>query len=251
MAIVVKSAVIEGQSSSVGNPTYSITYSIASTTAGNAIVIVIATDNSISRGVFPNFTPTDNKSNTYHLIGSATGSGVYQINASAYIAYNIAAATTAITVLSGGICCCGSTWNAQIVNVYEISGLGTTNPIDVFNSTVGYQNTVTNVNVTNSQANAIIIGARTENAIAGYDPSNMSIDSGFTACGSYGDITPGGGSVAAIRGEYQIVSTTASRTISLPVTGGTAGNSAALVGFSLANGGHAVTNPNSSFMAFF
>jgi hypothetical protein len=220
--------------------------------AGNALLVFVCQDN--SQGTPVTYAPTDNKGNTYHSIFSTDGANASGeiVHVSTYVAYNVAAGTTTITVPLGGSNCCGIVPSANALMVYELSGLGTTNPVDVFNSAGGTQSglttsgNITTTLATGTTASEIVVGAVAEQYNYGTGSPTFATDSGYTAdgSGSYsGQLT-----YVLVKSQYRLIATNATYSASMTATGGTAGNSKVLGIVAL---GTAATAPKSNFMVFF
>ena len=233
MAVAVVHANSYGPASySGGGTTWSASYTVPSTVAGNALLVFVCQDN--IEGTPVTYAPTDNKGNTYHSIFSTNGSSnAGQIaHVSAYVAYNVAAGTTTITVPIGGGCCCGILASANALIAYELSGVGTTNPVDVFNSAGGTQSglttsgNITTTYATGTTASEIVVGAVNEAFGLSGGPT-FGTDSGFTADGS-GSYT-GYVSSVAVKSEYQLIASNGTYSATMSVTaGGSSTNSKVL-----------------------
>lgn len=253
MAVAVVRANSYGAASySGGGTTWTASYTVPSTVAGNALLVFVCQDN--VQGTPVSYAPTDNKGNTYYSIFTKNGAsaGGEIVTVSAYVAYNVAAATTTITVPVGGGCCCGLTASASALMAYELSGLGTTNPVDVFNSAGGTQSgltssgNITTTLATGTAASEIVVGAVAESWNTGTAPT-FATDAGYTAdgSGSYSGYV----STATVKSQYRLIATNATYSASMTATGGTAGNSKVLGIVAL--GTAATVTTHSSFMAFF
>jgi hypothetical protein len=231
------------------------TFSSAVTT-GNAVVVIEWTSAYIG-GASPITTGavTDNKGNTYQRVFSLTTTNTQYKNPEVlqmYVAYNVTGGSSFSTInnaSSYAFCCCCNlsypTLQSSMIS-YEISGLGTSNPIDTYSTNQGlYSSNPSSGSITNSP-NAILIGcAGLDSNNAGGTAQSWTGTSGFT-----GPVISQGfgyGSPIPVAAEYKIVASSSSYSSSM-----TASNAASYwYAKAIASFKAGVTNPHSSFMAFF
>ena len=154
---------------------------------GSTIIVVVSTNNGMVS------VPTDNQGNIYHSVESL--SSVLNI----FRAYGATTGVTTITLSPGNTvippvgCCCGYTEYGPItVDIYDVSGLTTSDPLDqsaYATFTTGLSPTVvTPTTGTTAQANELVIGlfneARTTTAIAPYAGTQQS-DNGVIGLAEY------------------------------------------------------------------
>jgi len=244
-------------SNTSGDPTRTDNKFSSAVTTGNAVVVIEWISNSWGASPPTTGAVTDNKGNTYHQVFSLTttntqyrGPEVLQM----YVAYNVTGGSSFSTISNASsysYCCCGTfqypTLPSSMVS-YEISGLGSSNPIDTYSTNQGsYLSNPSSGSITNSP-NAILIGcAGLDSNNAGGPAITWTSTSGFT--GPISSPPPTGSAVAIPLGtEYKIVSSSGSYSSSMtaPSTGAAYWYAKAIASFKVG-----VTNPHSSFMAFF
>ena len=230
------------------------TFSSAVTT-GNAVVVIEWISNSGSWASTPTTgAVTDNKGNTYHQVFSLTTTNTQYKNPEVlqmYVAYNVTGGSSFSTISNASsyaFCCCGNisylTLQSSMIS-YEISGLGTSNPIDTYSTNQGlYSSNPSSGSITNSP-NAILIGC------AGLDSNNFGGSTTWTGTSGFTGpvVSPAYGSGAIpLAAEYKLVASSSSYSSSM--TSSQPG-SAYWYGKAIASFKAGVTNPHSSFMAFF
>jgi hypothetical protein len=162
-------------------------------TAGNTIIVVVASNNAF--GLFGAPTDAATGSNTY--LTAKTQGDTQSSSLGVYYAYNITGGSAHQTVTSSGSseCCCN--YPAMSMVAYEVSGLTSTNPIDQTAASFSSSFSATALNSgntsTTTQASELIFGA-------GVGANTLSVGSGYSNL--IGTIPP------AIAGETKTVSST-------------------------------------------
>ena len=243
-------AVVQSRSAvAASTETNSLAFS-SNVTAGNTIIVVASSlyNGSTNLG---SMSVSDSHSTTYQtaqnisFLDTYYGKYLYQ---AVFFAYNVPAGATTVTVTAiGGACCgCGNWSNNTDVffTIYEVSGLGTTNPLDqkASASKVGNTGTTTGTtpSITTTSASEIIVTSE----LLGSGSITPSIStSGYTTNasglhGSYSDAFTSG---------YQIVSSTGSYSVSYANSSSIPAWLNQITSFK-ASGAAA---PNSNFMVFF
>jgi len=262
MAIAVvqsQGALTSSGSGTSGDPTRTDNTFSSAVTTGNAVVVIEWISNYLGRAsTITTGAVTDNKGNTYQRVFSLTTTNTQYKNPEVlqmYVAYNVTGGSSFSTISNASsyaCCCCGTlsypTLQSSMIS-YEISGLGTSNPIDTYSTNQGlYSSNPSSGSITNSP-NAILIGC------AGLD-SNDAGGSAITWTGTSGFtgpvISPPSGtsqSPIPLAAEYQIVASSSSYSSSMRASqpGSSYWYAKAIASFK-ASGAAA---PNSNFMVFF
>ena len=244
MAIsVVQSKSYDGYSSNSALATFS-----SNVTAGNTIIVVTAAAYNGNTN-YGSMSVSDNHSTTYQTAQNISFFETYITRyyyQAVFFAYNVPAGATTVTVSSiNGYCCgCGgvSDNTDTFLTIYEVSGLGTINPLDqkASASKVGNTGTTTGTtpSITTTSASEIIV---TSEFLGATTITPTISTSGYTTSanglhGTFGSFTSG----------YQIVSSLGSYSVSYA-------NASTIPGWlnQIASFKVGATNPNSSFMAFF
>jgi len=231
------------------------TFSSAVTT-GNAVVVIEWISNYASRvSTITTGAVTDNKGNTYQQVFSLTTTNTLYRNPEVlqmYVAYNVTGGSSFSTISNASsfaCCCCGNlsygTLQSNMVS-YEISGLGTSNPIDTYSTNQGsYASNPSSGSITNSP-NAILIGC------AGLDSNSMSSINWTGTSGFTGPVTSPPPRInvnfITLAAEFKIVASSGSYSSSMTAS---QPGSAYWYAKAIASFKAGVTNPHSSFMAFF
>ena len=230
-----------------GNNAPPVTFS-SNVTAGNTIIVVTAAAYNGNTD-YGSMSVSDNHSTTYQTAQNITFFETYLAQyyyQAVFFAYNVPTGATTVTVTSiNGTCCGDGNINNNtdtVLTIYEVSGLGTINPLDqkASASKVGNTGTTTGTtpSITTTSASEIIV---TSEFLGSTTITPTISTSGYTtsANGLHGNI-------GSFTSGYQIVSSLGSYSVSYA-------NASTIPGWlnQIASFKVGVTNPNSSFMAFF
>ena len=247
-----------GSGSTSGDPTRTNNTFSSAVTTGNAVVVIEWISNAgHSASTITTGAVTDNKGNTYQQVFSLTTTNTMFRNPEIlqmYVAYNVTGGSSFSTISNASsyvFCCDGTsryrTMPSSMIS-YEISGLGTSNPIDTYSTNQGlYSSNPSSGSITNSP-NAILIGC------AGLDTNNggqvitWTGTSGFTGPAT----SPPSGNLVyniPLAAEYQIVASSSSYSSSMTASqlGANWWYAKAIASFKASG----ATTPNSNFMVFF
>lgn len=194
MAItVVQSKTINATTTSPATLTFT-----SSVTAGNTVIVCVSNRNTADSNLFA--TPTDNKGNTYHSAGSEIANPFGDAAIAQFYAYNVSGGSSfTISDVIESFCCCGSPIGSTLsITAYEVSGLSTSNPLDLVHTGNGTSTTPASGSTgTTSQANELLVGQTATSA-----------NETLTAGSGYSNLSTQSSTNLSSAGETQIVSST-------------------------------------------
>jgi hypothetical protein len=217
---VASSASVSGDGGSLA------TITLTGVTSGDTIVVEIGAGFDV-HGLLPT-APTDNKGNTYHLVGTVQSGGT--VSLATYYAYNVASGTTTITINTTSYYCCGPIYAPVGAVAYDVTGVTTSDPLDQH-----AQGTSTSGNITTTQASEILFGGAVGN------PFTPTADSGYTL--TTAPVGPPSFHAGTAGAEYKVVSSTGTYSVSF----GGSGAFTNIASFKAA----ASAAANSDFLVFF
>lgn len=194
--------------------------------AGNAVVVVVASAGQTA-GAYGMSAPTDSKGNTYHSCqteGQGTSGGSLvppNVELGYYVAYNVAGGSSFVVTCHPDFECCGGCEfpYQNIIAVFEVSGMGTSNPFDQSNHAGSTTTVASSGGITPSNPNSFLIaasvaaGASAGTIVVGDDGGGWSTATNLSAGSFFGTVNLGF--------ETEVITGGGSASASLPISTGT------------------------------